>query len=647
MRRVNGVFVGSAGALVLLAGAALYADTLGLTDHFSVRDGALVLSLALPGPSELSWVTPVPVAGEGLHDNARTWAPPIALALMVVALMGARRVLTRLRAAWPRGVQGATGLAFTVAVFMAFLPAGRGLLLGASVAVMTLGFVLLTAGLGGGVLEALGASWEPVLEPDRGPPPAVVAAVAGLFVAGSAMATSVWLFDRTPHVVDGISHLFQARTLGTGRFFLDSHPLREFFDLNTMVNDGRWYSQYPPGHTLLLLVGLVAGVPWIVNPLLGGAFVVSLFLLGRELYGDAVARTAVVLAVLSPFVLLMSSEFYSHASAVVWLTLALLAYVRFTRTGSRRAAVAGGLVLGLAVLTRPLTALAFAIPVLFDAALHREVVAGWRRASAAVLGGTIVAAFAVLLLGYNVATTGDPLLFAYALAKGPGFGNEPATPLLTIGRLQLLNDALFALPFPSLALVVPAFLGRRPGRWEYLLAAVPVSLLFAHAPIGYRDVEFGPRYLYEALPALLLLGAIGIGRCGNVIERFAAGLDTERLATRARGAIVLAFMVAIGLSWPLRLHYYGSPMWEWAVRDGVDRAVIEAGLSDALVFVSTSPEHGDRPFEAVFLRNAIDPVGGQVVFALDLGERNAELMDFYGDRRAWLYGGDGLVELSR
>jgi len=37
---------------------------------------------------------------------------------------------------------------------------------------------------------------------------------------------------------------------------------------DNMVFTSRWYSQYPPGHSFLLMMGVLCNTPWIINPLL-------------------------------------------------------------------------------------------------------------------------------------------------------------------------------------------------------------------------------------------------------------------------------------------------------------------------------------------------------------------------------------------
>jgi hypothetical protein len=205
------------------------------------------------------------------------------------------------------------------------------------------------------------------------------------------------------------------------------------------------------------------------------------------------------------------------------------------------------------------------------------------------------------------------------------------------GRIQRLNDALFGWPIPSLVLVLVAFLGSRPSRWDYLLLALPVSLLLVHAFAGYRDTEFGPRYAYEACGALMLLSARGLGRIEEVTARFAGDVADLQVRRGVVGVIVFACLTAFAFTWVPRFQFYGSPHWVWSAEPEAAIAVDAADLHDALVFVSKGPDRGDRPFEAVFLRNGLDLDGADVLFALDLGDRNRELVEYYPDRKPYLF----------
>jgi hypothetical protein len=625
------------GLAVLWAASLVYSDVIGLTDYVLIDGGHLAFRLPFSGDEVVR--TPV-VAADMRRLIRQVGALAVLAALLAASAVSVvrRATLVRWISRWPRGAQGAVAAALTLAAVLAYLPVGQQAGLAFYFVLALVGVALLLGGLrpfGPRAADVLGSSaaW---LGARNG---WLVAGALALALFGMAAAISMFAFDRTAHVVDGVSHLFQARIFSQGRLYLPSHPLREFFDLDTVVNNGRWFSQYTPGHTVLLFLGEVAGASWLVNPLLGALTVLALHALGRELFDEATARVGVVLFVLSPFVLLMSAEYYSHASALLWFTLALLHYARFVKRGGTTNALLAGAFLGLCVLSRPLTALACSLPLGVDALARAPQMRREGRLAQALGGVATVVALCVVLFLYNGATTGEWLAFGYGQATGPGFGVGEADPVARgFARLRLLNDALFALPLPALFLPALAFMAGPPARWDYVLAGVLAGLLLGYAPAGYPDTEFGPRYLYEATGALALLSARGVLRLREVLGRFGAqerkGPDPRALLG---SGLVVGFLLAIVLQWYPRIAYYASPQWKWAVHDDAAVAARAAGLTNAIVFVSEPdvPE-GDRWWESVFLENALPPEEGSVIFARDLGERNAELRRLYPSREAYL-----------
>jgi hypothetical protein len=632
--------------VLLWVASLLYSDVIGLTDHVLVDGGQLAFRLPFMGDEILRTA----IATDDMRRLIRRVGFLGALGALAVVGWFAfprRAAVGRLLACWPRGAQGVVAATLALAAALAYLPLGGSRGLAVYFAVALVGVSLVAIGL-----APLAAPATSALERSArwvgahgGWPVAGVSALALLAVAA---AISTLAFGRTPHVVDGVAHLFQGRIFAQGSLYLPSHPLREFFDVDTIVNNGRWFSQYTPGHTFLLFLGEAARVPWLVNPLLGALSVLALHALGRELFDEATARLASLLVVLSPFVFLMSAEYYSHASALLFFTLTFLHYVRFVKRGGARNALLAGAFLGLCVLARPLSALACSVPLGVDLLLRTREVKKDGRLPAALGGAATVAVFCVLLLLYNRGTTGQWLAFGYGQAAGPGFGIGVVNPLpLAVDRLRLLNDALFAWPLPSLALVLVAFLGGRPTRWDYVLIAVPAALLLAHAPVEYRDTEFGPRYLYEATPAVVLLTARGVLRFQEALTRFVARPSPAGDVRLAAGPwVALLFATAAAFQWQPRIAYYASPEWKWAVHDDAARAARAAGLTNAIVFVSEPdvPE-GDRWWESVFLENTLPLDEGDVIFARDLGARNDQLLQYSPSRRGYRARGDTLVAL--
>ncbi|MCA9729430.1 MAG: glycosyltransferase family 39 protein, partial [Candidatus Eisenbacteria bacterium] len=233
-----------------------------------------------------------------------------------------------------------------------------------------------------------------------------------LIATVTAAVLSSTVFGRIPHVQDSIAQLFQARIFAGGHLTAPAPALPEFFAYHHMIlADGRWYSQYPPGHALSLLIGVVLHAPWLVNPVLGGVAVFATYFLGMETLGRPAARLGASLALVSPFLLLMSAEFMAHATTLATLTLFLALQLQALRTGSRFAAWASALLLAWGVLARPYSALGFTIPVAILALWNLRKGAPARQTLVALgVGGVLGGA---LLLAYNAGTTGDPFLFGY------------------------------------------------------------------------------------------------------------------------------------------------------------------------------------------------------------------------------------------
>lgn len=458
---------------------------------------------------------------------------------------------------------------------------------------------------------------------------------------------SARLFHHVPHIQDSAAQLFHARIFALGRLTAPSPPVHDFFAAVHIIDNGRWYSQYPPGHIAALAIGVWLGRPWLVNPVAGGLTIATVYALGRELWDDRTGRLAAALALLSPFLLMMSSEYMNHASALLANALFLWLFARARRTSGLACGLGAGLSLGWLLLTRPYTAVAVALPfaVLAAVDLFRTRLRSLRWALPMLLG---VGVGVGLMLLYNRATNGSPWVTGYEVAWGakvrPGFGNAadgpPHTPIAglwhTVRNLSALNEWLFGWPLPSLALVGALFALRCAKLYDWLLLASAASLVAAYFFYYFQDLCFGPRFLYEANAAWFVLSARGVLACWSWAgERL---LHRDRVVSRtALGALLLgAFACAWGLRWPVEKTIFGSLYW------GVDRSVLDgverANIRDGVIFVSSD-------YSGVLSENA-PLLDGPLVFARDLGPRNAELMAHFPGRQAWVEHGGVLTPLE-
>ncbi|MBI4418071.1 MAG: glycosyltransferase family 39 protein, partial [Ignavibacteriales bacterium] len=461
-----------------------------------------------------------------------------------------------------------------------------------------------------------------------------------VFLAAFALTLSfsTVVFERIPHVQDSIAQLFHAKILAAGHLTAPTPPAPEFFEFLQMILRDRWYSQYPPGHIALLAIGVIAGAPWMVNPLFGSLAIVMLYAIGRQVYTERVGRIAALLGLLSPFVLFMSSEYMNHGTALFFFLSFIHFFMRGLTVRRLRDGILAGLSLGWLTLTRPYSAVALALPFL----IYGAVILIRNRSSVVRPAFGFVISFGLLvllLLGFNAATTGNPFVFGFQALWGarvnPGFfeinAGEVHTPFRglqqTVTNLIGLNKYLFEWPVPSLLFVAILFAAGKLQTVDRLFLGSAAALVMAYFFYWFQDWCFGPRFLYEAAGPLILLTARGMDETSSLM-RGRSGLSISAKAIRMAtvGLVIILFGLGMIFNLPAHLRYYSLSYW------GVDGRALEvvrsSGITRGIVFVGLS-DFGD-----VFPEN--DPfMWNGLIFARDLGENNQKLLDAYPHLPAW------------
>jgi hypothetical protein len=427
---------------------------------------------------------------------------------------------------------------------------------------------------------------------------------AALVVFALAAFFAKYCFAGTVYSVDEIAQRWHAQMLLAGRLYLPTEPHREFFSANEVLDaGGRWFSQFPVGGPAIIALGLLLRIPWLVNPALAAFTAWNLHRFAARCFDRTTARAATLLFAASPFVLIMSASEMNHVATLAFVSLALAELARWATAEEprhvTRSAVVIGLAVGAAATVRPMDA---ALAALVIGAF--QVATAWREPArrpslaAQCIAGAIPVA---LLLYVNARTTGHPFLFGYDALNGPahrpGFHVDPQgmdfTPrralTITSGYLMKLNRYLFEWPIPALVVIVVGLATiRRVTRWDRLLLGLLAAIVGGYAFYWFDGFFAGPRFLYTALPALLIFAARAPRAAAERLREWG------RWPVAARAALLVvplcvayAWVVPTGVSSvQLRAFYYRQQRLKLKV--DLDREVAAAQLTHALVFVPES-----------------------------------------------------------
>jgi len=430
------------------------------------------------------------------------------------------------------------------------------------------------------------------------PSPRAFQALAALLVLALTAAFSVYCFARAPFSQDDMAQRFHAHILLTGRLFAAGEPHPEFFSITGVLDRaGRWYSMYPIGGPALLASGAALRATWLVNPVLTAVTACALYRFAATAFGEGPARASVILFALSPFVLIMGASEMNHVGTLALATLALAGLATWTTAsddrGTTRAAGVIGLCVGGMATIRPLDAAAVALAIgLFQISVLAREPQRIRSLALQVIAGALPIAW---LLYVNARTTGHPFLFAYDALYGTGqrlgFHTDPLgmafTPLralaLTSANLMRLDRYLFEWPLPGLVPLVAALLVlRHPTRWDLLLVGLIGAVIVAYGLYWAADSFFaGPRFLYTAVPAFVILAA----RAPGLVAQSVPGPTLRRAALLVVPlCLCYAWITPTGVSSvQMRAYYYHAGRTK--LKADIAGPVEAAHLTRALVFV--------------------------------------------------------------
>lgn len=487
--------------------------------------------------------------------------------------------------------------------------------------------------------------------------PAIAPVLAA--VVAIAITLSAWgSLNPIPTVGDEVAYVLQAKLLAHGRIAGDPAPIPEFFEQAHVLVTPRLAPKYPLGFGLALLPGVWLGATALVPLLLTGLTAALLFALCRRYWGGAVATLACAIWLAAPGGRYRSGFFSETLTGAAGL-LAWYALVRWRETRLTRWLALVSVALAVAGITRPLTALIFALPVAVVVLRDTVRLRLWRQVRVAMLVGLPVVGVLPL---QNVATGGPwwelpygRYTRAYLPFDHMGLGLDETPPARTrppdIERLAQAfatfhRDYTIASLPGALAARAHVFFADLAGGWSLLAVALaivgvvvgPAPLRFAAGTaaalflvhLAYAHPPQWSIYYAEAFPVAAAMVAVGAGAL--------IGFASRRLSLDEPGerAGLLVALAAVAAAWPLPDRLAETRLNLEVAREPL--AGFEAATSaihePAVVFVRYALGHR---MHRSLIRNPDDYASALIWTVYDRGEDNARLMAVAGTRQAYIY----------
>ena len=422
-----------------------------------------------------------------------------------------------------------------------------------------------------------------------------------------------------PTVQDEYSYLLQAKIFAHLHWTAPPPPVPSSFQQPHVLTTPRVASKYPPGHALLLAIGSAVGAPWLVPLILSGTSAALIFLLAESVAGTWIALLCWLVWLGDPITLKFQPGYYSEVTS----GLAFLASWWFLRrwrvSGESHWLVFTALAIGWIAITRPLTALMFAMPV--GAYVLTRVVRErlWRHVLLAGLAG--VAVLAIIPL-WSAKTTGkwnlSPVTLYtrdYLPFDKPGFGFDSTPPALPLSPVtQDLYDefsryhqrytpvqvpraafnrarAVFSAEFEGwrIVLIPFALIGVAFASAELWLAIACAAAVFT-GYLSYAYWHGWTVYSLESIPVVAFCVANGFSMAWRWMRRHWQSRVSGQAIAWSAPALVTILTIPTLLTWRSK-HVLGA-----AYDAAFYRTVATAPFRGLVVFVRYSPKqhpHGN------------------------------------------------------
>lgn len=473
--------------------------------------------------------------------------------------------------------------------------------------------------------------------------------------------------DPMPVVHDEMAYVLQSQIFATGRWALPSPPFPLHWEQAHVLVEPAVAAKYFPGHALVMSLGALLGWPALMVLLLQSTSGALLFVLARRVSSGGVAFFAWIVWLFTPMVMYFGASYFAQStSTAAWLA-GWYALLTWRETRSPGWIVALGFLAGWVTITRPLTGVAYLIPIGF--VVLRDVIAGrrWRDLALAFAMGSAVIGILPL---WSAKTTGDWRLTPQTLytrmympydVPGFGFDSTPPTHSITPELVQLNNvyGSVHVTHFPSTLpgefirrarylgvsiwggssgmLGVFALLGLFTMSSAVVFAGASGVVLLA-AYLLYATPPGWTLYYYESVPGFALLTAAGVAWAASLAGRAATGTSTLSFDWRSRrlGRALVAGALVYALPGLIALRIiHGQHISDRRYLEPFYRLLASIHDERAVLFVRHSPLHNPH---VSFVRNVVNPESERIWVVYDRGDaENAKFLAAARGRTSYLF----------
>jgi hypothetical protein len=437
------------------------------------------------------------------------------------------------------------------------------------------------------------------------------------------------ILHRFLNSADEHSCYFLAETLRMGKWWVTPHELSEFFNVVHVGNKaGKWFSVYPPGWPAIWAIGLNFHIQDYLNPIMS-VFVLGIFFsISKKMYGHGVAVASVFFTGLTAFFLFTGASYYSHTTCLLAMMIFLFAYLKWSEATDETNRLKWTLVIGLAVgyglLTRYLTMAAFCAPFLIFRVIPLVTRKRSLRKSDVLFFVLIGLAFA-FIFWQNYSVTGE-------LHKAPNRFDKSWERLGFRADYTIVDGLFFFItrffylsewvsPFMVFAFIFFSFHGKYKSIDDRLIQYsfyFPAIAYFFYYSWGGN--QYGPRYLYEGWPFMVLTVMVQIKRLHEM----------DKIVWRNFFLFGLLLSVFVsGYQITTQSKYYKivsrerNALYALAKKDIHQKAIvfIKGFLGDTLVIGEEDAVRNSPQLDA------------EILYAHDRGDENPKLMQYYPEHQ--------------